>query len=70
MGVVTKRRDNAPILKHSFIGVTDTIMNEKNIPKSIQFVKDVCMEMINNKFELNMFVIFGCSSKWHHSLWL
>ena len=57
MGVVTKRRDNAPILKHSFIGVTDTIMKEKNIPKSIQFIKDVCYDMINDKFELNMFII-------------
>ena len=57
MGVVTKRRDNAPILKHAFIGVTDTLMKEKNIPKAIEFVRNICYEMIEDKFELNMFVI-------------
>lgn len=57
MGVVTKRRDNAPILKHTFIGVTDTLMQEKNIVKAIEFTKKICYQMVDNYFELNMFVI-------------
>lgn len=57
MGVVTKRRDNAPILKHTFIGVVDTLMKERNIPKSIKFVQETCREMVDNKYDLNMFVI-------------
>ena len=57
MGVVTKRRDNAPILKHTFIGVVDTLMQERDIPKTIKFIQDVCYQMIDEKFDLNMFVI-------------
>ena len=57
MGVVTKRRDNAPILKHTFIGVVDTLMQERNIPKAIKFVQDTCNDMIADKFDLNMFVL-------------
>lgn len=57
MGVVTKRRDNAPILKHIFIGVVDTLMKECDLYKAIHFVRDACIRMINNEFDLNMFVI-------------
>jgi hypothetical protein len=57
MGVVTKRRDNAPILKHTFIGVVDTLMKEMDLYKAIKFVQDTCKEMVDNKFDLNMFVI-------------
>lgn len=57
MGVVTKRRDNAPILKHTFIGVVDTLMKERNLAKAVKFVQDTCRAMIEKKFDLNMFVI-------------
>jgi DNA polymerase elongation subunit (family B) len=57
MGVVTKRRDNAPILKHTFIGVVDTLMKEMDLYKSIHFVQDTCKKMVDNYFDLNMFVI-------------
>jgi len=57
MGVVTKRRDNAPILKHIFIGVVDTLMNEMDLYKSINFVQDTCKKIVDEKFDLNMFVI-------------
>lgn len=57
MGVVTKRRDNAPILKHIFIGVVDTLMKECDLYKAIKFVRDACLNMINDNFDLNMYVI-------------
>ena len=57
MGVVTKRRDNAPILKHTFIGVVDTLMKECDLIKAIDFVKNTCRQMIDDFFDLNMFVI-------------
>jgi DNA polymerase elongation subunit (family B) len=57
MGVVTKRRDNAPILKHTFIGVVDTLMKEMDLYKAINFVQDTCKQMIDSLFDLNMFVI-------------
>lgn len=57
MGVVTKRRDNAPILKYSFIGVTDTLMQDKDIVKAVEFVRGVCRDMVDGLFELNMFIL-------------
>jgi len=57
MGVVTKRRDNAPILKHTFNGVVDILTQEGDIGKAVQFVQDVCRDMIDGRFDLNMFVI-------------
>ena len=65
MGVVTKRRDNAPILKHSFIGVTDTLMQDKDIIKSVEFVRGVCRDMVDGLFELNMFVISKTLSEYY-----
>ena len=46
MGVVTKRRDDKSILKHTF-GVVDTLMRERDIPKTIKFIQDVCYQMID-----------------------
>ena len=57
MGIVLKRRDNAPILKHAYGGVMKKIMKEKNIESAIEFVRQCCQEIIDNKYELNMFVI-------------
>ena len=57
MGVVTKRRDNAPILKHTFTGVIDVLMKERDINKAIKFIQKTCIDMIEGKFDLNMFVI-------------
>ena len=39
MGIVLKRRDNADIVKHVYGGVMDIIMNQKDIKKSIKFLK-------------------------------
>lgn len=57
MGVVTKRRDNAPILKHTFNGVVDTLTQDCDLEKAVNYVKDVCRDMVDDKFDLNMFVI-------------
>jgi len=57
MGIVLKRRDNAPILKHAYGGVMKKIMKDKNIESAIEFVRLCCQEIIDNKYELNMFVI-------------
>lgn len=57
MGIVLKRRDNAPILKYVYGGAINIIMKEQNINKAVKFVKDSCYEMLNDKFDLSMFVI-------------
>ena len=57
MGLVLKRRDNAPILKHCYIGVIDHIVKYKNVPNAIKFIQDEIKKMIDEKFDMNMFVI-------------
>jgi DNA polymerase delta subunit 1 len=42
MGLILKRRDNAPILKHCYIGVLDSLVKEKNIPKAIEYIQNEC----------------------------
>ncbi len=57
MGLILKRRDNAPILKHCYLGVLDSLVKDKNIPKAIEYVQDECRKMIEGNFDMNMFVI-------------
>ncbi len=38
MGIVLKRRDNAPIVKDVYGGIIDILMKDKNIDKSIDFL--------------------------------
>ena len=42
MGIVLKRRDNAPILKYIYGGVMNKIMKDKDIELAAQFVRDGC----------------------------
>ena len=57
MGIVLKRRDNAPILKYIYGGVMNKIMKDKDIEMAAQFVRDSCQALLDDKFDLNMFVI-------------
>jgi DNA polymerase elongation subunit (family B) len=57
MGVVTKRRDNAPIVKYAFTGVIDVIMRDHNVNSAIEFVAQTCRDIVDNKFDINMFVV-------------
>jgi hypothetical protein len=57
MGLILKRRDNAPILKHCYLGVLDSLVKDKNIPKAIEYVKNECKKMVDGGFDMNMFVI-------------
>ena len=57
MGIVLKRRDNAPIVKYIYGGIIDIIMNQKNIKKSIEFLKKSLMELLDGKFPMEKLVI-------------
>lgn len=57
MGVVTKRRDNAPIVKYIYDGVIHQIINEKSIEKSLIFVKSTLDKILSGKFPINYFKI-------------
>ena len=47
MGIVLKRRDNADIVKHVYGSIMNIIMKEKDIPKSIVFLKEELRKLIN-----------------------
>jgi len=49
MGIVLKRRDNAPIVKDIYGGVVEILMKEKSIKKSIEFVDKSLENLINGQ---------------------
>tara|TARA_B110001469_G_scaffold123902_2_gene136645 strand:+ start:8579 stop:12487 length:3909 start_codon:yes stop_codon:yes gene_type:complete len=57
MGIVLKRRDNADIVKHIYGGIMNIIMKEKDIPKSIVFLKEELNKLIQGKFPMEMLTI-------------
>ena len=57
MGIVLKRRDNAPIVKYVYGGVIDIIMNEQNINKSLKFLKDSLVRLLDGEFPLEELII-------------
>lgn len=57
MGIVLKRRDNAPIVKHVYGGILDIILNEQNVEKSIEFLNTSLNNLIAGKYPLEDLVI-------------
>ena len=57
MGIVLKRRDNAPILKTIYGGAIKILLNERNVQKAVAFVKEKCMEMVQGKMSMNQLTI-------------
>jgi DNA polymerase elongation subunit (family B) len=57
MGIVLKRRDNAPIVKHIFGGMLDIIMKEQDTLKAVAFVKTECQKVLRCEFPIDMFII-------------
>jgi len=57
MGVVLKRRDNAPIVKDVFGGALDVLLQERDIRKSQDFVKDMLVKILENKVPLEKFIL-------------
>ena len=65
MGLILKRRDNAPILKHCYIGVLNSLVKDKNIPKAIEYIQDECRKMVDGNFDMNMFIISKSLSEYY-----
>lgn len=57
MGVVTKRRDNATILKMCYGGILDRIMNNKDIPSSIDFLQKNLRDIANGNVKIENLII-------------
>lgn len=57
MGIVLKRRDNAPIVKDVYGGIIDILMKEKNIQKAVEFLQDCLKNIIDEKYPMDKLII-------------
>jgi DNA polymerase elongation subunit (family B) len=57
MGIVLKRRDNAPCVKDAYGGIVDILMKEKDVNKAIKFLKQYLNDMIEEKIPLDKLII-------------
>ena len=57
MGIVLKRRDNAPIVKDVFGGALDILMKERDVKKAQQFTNQMLLKVMNNEVPLEKFII-------------
>lgn len=57
MGIVLKRRDNAPIVKDVFGGALDTLMMEKDVRKAQAFVNQKLLDVLENRVPLEKFIV-------------
>ena len=57
MGIVLKRRDNAPIVKDIYGGIIDILMKDKNVEKAAMFLKECLNGMVEEKYPMDKLVI-------------
>lgn len=57
MGIVLKRRDNAPIVKIVVGGIVKSILNDKNPNKAIEYARKTLKDILSGKFALEKFII-------------
>jgi len=57
MGIVLKRRDNAPIVKDIYGGVIEILMKEKNIEKAVYFLQECLQNLIEEKYPIEKLII-------------
>jgi len=57
MGIVLKRRDNAPIVKDVYGGIIDILMKEKDIQKSMMFLKSCLSDIVEEKYPMEKLII-------------
>lgn len=57
MGIVLKRRDNAPIVKDVFGGALDMLLQEKDVKKAQKFVNEMLIKVLENRLPLEKFII-------------
>jgi len=57
MGIVMKRRDNAPIVKYVYGGVIERILAQRDIVAAFTFVRQAVMDLLAGKFPLKRLTI-------------
>ena len=57
MGIVLKRRDNAPIVKDVYGGALDVLMQEKDVKKAQAFVTQKLVDVLEQRVPLEKFIV-------------
>ena len=57
MGIVMKRRDNAPIVKYVFGNIIEKIMIDRNFKGALQWLNMTLIDIQNKKFPINYFIV-------------
>uniref|UniRef100_A0A6C0BXL4 DNA-directed DNA polymerase n=1 Tax=viral metagenome TaxID=1070528 RepID=A0A6C0BXL4_9ZZZZ len=57
MGIVLKRRDNAPIVKDVYGGIIDILMKEKDIGKAAEFLKSALQNIVDETYPIDKLII-------------
>ena len=57
MGIVLKRRDNAPIVKDVYGGIIDILMKEQDIQKAIEFLTTCLQDIVDEKYPIEKLII-------------
>ena len=57
MGIVLKRRDNAPIVKIIVGGIINSIIKYRNVETAIEYAKNVIMNMMIGKYPIDKFIV-------------
>ena len=57
MGIVLKRRDNAPIVKDIYGGIIDILMKQQDIKKATEFLKSCLTNIVNENYSVDKLII-------------
>jgi DNA polymerase elongation subunit (family B) len=57
MGIVLKRRDNAPIVKDIYGGIIDILMKEQDIQKAMEYLKECLQNIVDEKYPMEKLII-------------
>lgn len=57
MGIVLKRRDNAPIVKIIIGGIVRSVLNERDSKKALGFAKSTLKSILSGKYSMDKFII-------------
>jgi len=65
MGIVLKRRDNAPIVKVIYGGIIDIIMKQKDIHPAIVYLKKSLRKLVKNTYPIQTLIITKTLSSYY-----
>jgi len=57
MGIVLKRRDNAPIVKEIYGGIIDILMKQQDIEKAVGFLQSSLRNIVDEKYPIDKLII-------------